>query len=108
MKKIYNEDKERTNDDPDDPRDKPVKLSPHPNFEGSDVNLDYSAVHVPINVYEVRHLGFRSILSQFNLQMTWICQTLRHSFNYGAVRIVENGLVQVSSLKFFKWKFEFS
>lgn len=32
---------------------KPLQLSPHPNFEDSLVNLDHSAVHVPINVYEV-------------------------------------------------------
>ncbi|KAI2803805.1 Voltage-dependent calcium channel subunit alpha-2/delta-4 [Blomia tropicalis] len=31
---------------------KPLQLSPHPNFEDSLVNLDHSAVHVPINVYE--------------------------------------------------------
>lgn len=30
-----------------------IKLSPHPNFENALVNLDYSAVHVPINVFEV-------------------------------------------------------
>ncbi|CAG2100560.1 unnamed protein product [Medioppia subpectinata] len=34
---------------------KSIKLSPHPNFEGANVNLDKSAVHVPINVYERAH-----------------------------------------------------
>ncbi len=53
MKKIY------------DPEEKPqeysgewkqVKLSPHPNFENANVTLEVSAVHLPINVYEVSPL----------------------------------------------------
>lgn len=50
MKKLY------------DPRDastvnldvgaKPLKLSPHPNFDNVNVNLEHSAIHVPINVFD--------------------------------------------------------
>lgn len=38
-----------------------LALSNHPNFEDSKVNLQHSAIHVPINVYEV------SDASRFNL-----------------------------------------
>ncbi len=50
MKKIHDD---RDNGYPDDDSMKPLRLSPHPNFENALVNLDQSAIHVPINVYEV-------------------------------------------------------
>lgn len=33
--------------------EKLLELSPHPNFENSLVNLENSAVHIPVNVYDV-------------------------------------------------------
>lgn len=48
MKKIYDDRYEQPITD-----EKPLPLSAHPNFDNSLVNLDYSAVHVPVNVYDV-------------------------------------------------------
>lgn len=56
MKSLYDARyKSRDNSDPFN--SKSLDLSPHPNFGESLVNLDNSAVHVPINVYEVS-VGF--------------------------------------------------
>jgi hypothetical protein len=54
MKKIYDPDESDPEKDPNIKPDwRPIDLSPHPNFENANVNLDHSAVHVPINVFEV-------------------------------------------------------
>ncbi|XP_054168613.1 voltage-dependent calcium channel subunit alpha-2/delta-3-like [Oppia nitens] len=55
MKRLYNEREGEPPSHHNEDQDvewKAVKLSLHPNFETSNVNLDLSAVHVPINVYE--------------------------------------------------------
>ena len=49
MKRIYNIDEARD----DTTNFRQLQLSAHPNFDDSLVNLQESAVHVPINVYEV-------------------------------------------------------
>lgn len=54
MKKIENslDDNEQVSSDSDAHR---MVLMPHPNFEDRSqlVNMEYSAIHVPINVYDV-------------------------------------------------------
>ena len=52
MKSIY-DDRYGGPENEDPFSSKALPLSAHPNFEDSLVNLDNSAVHVPINVYEV-------------------------------------------------------
>ncbi|CAG2161553.1 unnamed protein product [Oppiella nova] len=54
MKRLYDnrEGETPTNHNDDGVEWKTIELSPHPNFEGANVNLEKSAVHVPINVYE--------------------------------------------------------
>ena len=62
MKRIYDDrepkpviEEEEDADGEDDEEWKAVKLSSIPNFEDSNVNLELSAVHVPINVWQVCH-----------------------------------------------------
>lgn len=43
-----------------------IPISPHRNFHESLVNLDNSAVHIPINVYEVT----RKLVLQHSSQLT--------------------------------------
>lgn len=69
-----------------------LPLSPHPNFDDSPVNLDHSAVHVPINVYEVSLVSIKSFRAMlFSLQQAseilnhikWseeLTQTFRNNF----------------------------
>ena len=63
MKRIYDEDNELPPEGEDISTYDALQLSAHPNFEDSLVNLKESAVHVPINVYEVseHHLSLPSI-----------------------------------------------
>ena len=64
MKKIYDDREEpppvQSDEEEDSEGWKAEKLSAHPNFENAHVNLEKSAVHVPINVYEVFHLLFKT------------------------------------------------
>lgn len=51
MKHIYDYRLDKPDNMPDS--SKPLSLSPHPNFEDALINSENSAVHIPINVYEV-------------------------------------------------------
>lgn len=43
-----------------------LRLSSHPNFEDAEVNIEKSAIHVPINVYEVRNFSHFMIIKNSN------------------------------------------
>lgn len=67
MKKIENslDDNEQDSSDSDAHR---MILMPHPNFEDRSqlVNMEYSAIHVPINVYDVYSILIIVILSKLH------------------------------------------